>query len=131
MTRRTAPTLAASSQPALRSDAARRDVRLVSVNGDLAVLLVPLIALIALSFLTRWIFRVDRTRRRQVVPADAVPGLLEPIRTGLRRADGLALRAVLGDAGIRSSMSSRRDGSVDVNVFRADVERARALLPPG
>lgn len=101
------------------------------MNGDLAVLIVPLIALIALSFLTRWIFRVDRTRRRQVVPADAVPGLLVAVRSGLSRADGLAMRAVLGDAGVRSSMSTRRDGLVNVNVFSADVERARTLLPPG
>ena len=100
------------------------------MNGDLAILAVPLVALIFLTFMTRWIFRSDRTRRRQIVPADAVPGLLEPVRLGIRRADGLALRAVLGDAGIRSSMSTRRDGLVDVSVFTADAARARALLPP-
>jgi hypothetical protein len=101
------------------------------VNGDLAVLMVPLVALLILSLLMRWIFRTDRVHRRRVVAADAVPGLLAPVRVGIRRADGLALRAVLSDAGIRSSMSTRRDGLVDVNVFRADVDRARGLLPPG
>lgn len=100
------------------------------VNGDLAILVVPLIALLILTFLMRWIFRTDRTRRRRTVPADAVPGLLEPIRTAMGRADALALRAVLGDAGIRSSMSTRRDGLVDVSVFSVDAPRALALLPP-
>jgi hypothetical protein len=48
----------------------------------------------------------------------------------LARAEALALRAVLGDADIRSSMSARRDGQFDVLVFRADEDRARAVLPP-
>ena len=100
------------------------------MNGDLSILVVPLLALIVLSVLMRWIFRTDRSRRRRVLAADAVPGLVEPIRTGMGRGDALALRAVLGDAGIRSSMSQRRDGLLDVSVFTADASRARALLPP-
>ena len=40
----------------------------------------------------------------------------------------MEIRATLGDAGIRSSMSRRRDGELDVLVFRADLDRARALL---
>lgn len=100
------------------------------MNGDLNVLITALVALLAMSALMRWVFRPSRPRHRRVVPADAVPGLIEPIRTGLSRTDGLALRAVLGDAGIRTSMSTRRDGRVDVSVFTADATRARALLPP-
>jgi hypothetical protein len=42
----------------------------------------------------------------------------------------MALRAVLGDANIRSSLSAQRDGRFDVLVFETDLERARSLLPP-
>jgi hypothetical protein len=101
------------------------------VNGDLGILITALVVLLVLSLLMRWVFRPDRHRRRQVVPADAVPGLLTPVATGISRADGMALRAVLGDSNIRSSLSTRRDNRVDVLVFNVDLERARRLLPPG
>jgi hypothetical protein len=42
----------------------------------------------------------------------------------------MAHRAVLGESGIRSSMSRRHDGTMDVLVFHADVDRARILLGP-
>lgn len=100
------------------------------MNGNLGVLGLALAALLVMSLLMRWVFRPSRPRHRVVIPGDAVPGLLVTMRTGLRRADGLALRAHLGDAGIRSSMSTRRDGLVDVSVFAADAARARAVLPP-
>ena len=67
---------------------------------------------------------------RVVVPGDAVPGLLVTVATGLARTQAMSLRAVLGDANIRSSMSMRGDGKVDVLVFRDDEAQARALLPP-
>ena len=37
-------------------------------------------------------------------------------------------RATLGEADIRSSMSKRRDGLLDVLVFHGDADRARLLL---
>jgi hypothetical protein len=37
---------------------------------------------------------------------------------------------VLGEAGIRSSMSRRRDGLLDVLVFHRDADSARILLGP-
>jgi hypothetical protein len=40
----------------------------------------------------------------------------------------MSLRAVLGDAGIRSSISRRRNGDVDVLVFHDDLPRAQELL---
>ena len=97
--------------------------------GDLPTLLFAVLVLVALTVLMRWVFKPSRPRQR-AVPMDAAPGLLESVATGVRRGDALALRATLGDADIRSSMSTRRDGTVDVMVFRDDVERARALLPP-
>jgi hypothetical protein len=120
----------ASAAPSERMRRSRSgSARLALVNGNLGVLSTALVALFAMSLLMRWVFR--RPKRRVVVPADAVPGLLVLVRSGLRREDGMALRAHLGDAGIRSSMSTRRDRLVDVSVFTADAERARAILPPG
>ena len=37
---------------------------------------------------------------------------------------------MLGEAGIRSSMSKRRDGMLDVLVFHGDADAARILLGP-
>ncbi len=99
--------------------------------GDLSLLFFAAAVVAALALLSRWVFQPSRPRQRVLIAADAVPGLLTPLSTGLRRPDGMALRAVLGDAGIRSSLSARRDGRFDVLVFTADLERARALLPPG
>jgi hypothetical protein len=101
------------------------------VNGDLGILITALIALVLMTLLMRWVFRPNAHRRRAVIPGDAVPGLLTPLAAGLTRANGLALRANLGDANIRSSISARRDGRVDVMVFTEDYERARMVLPPG
>ena len=101
------------------------------MNGDLGILITAFIALSGMSLLMRWIFRPSRHRRRTLIPGDAVPGLLVPLRVGVNRGDGTALRAVLGDSNIRSSLSARRDGRFDVLVFTADLDRAQRLLPPG
>ncbi len=101
------------------------------MNGDLSVLVTALIALGGMTWLMRWVFRPARSRRRVVVPGDATPGLLEPVANGVTRTEGMSLRAVLGDANIRSSMSNRRDGRVDIFVFRDDLAQAQRLLPPG
>lgn len=100
------------------------------MNGDLGVLLFAALVFVVLIFLMRWVFRPSRPPR-VTVPGDAVPSMLVTIARGLSRRDGLSLRAVLGDAEIRSSMSTRRDGLVDVAVFGADEPKARSLLPPG
>lgn len=54
--------------------------------------------------------------------------MLEVIAADLTRAEALPLRAKLGEAGIRTSLSRRRNGDVDVLVFHDDAARARALL---
>ena len=58
-------------------------------------------------------------------------GLLRPVADLPDRAAAAALRAVLSDAGIRSTIGIRRDGRVEVLVFPDDEERARKLVPPG
>lgn len=96
--------------------------------GDLTELIAALLVLAVLTLIMRWVFKPSR--RRVAIPADAAPGLLVPVAGSVRRSEGLAIRASLSDANIRSSLSAHRDGRVDVMVFRADAERARALLPP-
>jgi hypothetical protein len=99
---------------------------------DISAELTALAALGVIALAMRWVFSSPRHRR--TVPVDAAQsaelGLLTVIASGLARADALQRRAVLGEAGIRSSMSRRRDGTMDVLVFGADAERARALLQP-
>lgn len=90
------------------------------------------IAIGLLALITRWVFH--RPRRVTSRPLDAAQskelGLLTVVASNLPRSDAMAHRAVLGDAGIRSSMSRRRDGAMDVLVFTGDVDRARMLLGP-
>lgn len=98
--------------------------------ADVSAVVTALIALGVLALVMRWVFGSPRTRRGR--PPDAAEsaelGLLTVVATALPRTDALRHRAVLGDAGIRSSMSRRRDGRMDVLVFHADADRARDLL---
>jgi hypothetical protein len=99
---------------------------------DISAELTALVALGVLALIMRWVFRMPRPRRS--VPPDAADsaelGLLTVIVSGVTRTDALQRRAILGDAGIRSSMSRRHDGTMDVLVFHADADRARITLGP-
>jgi hypothetical protein len=97
----------------------------------------PVVAIVlvaALAMLSRWIFGTGR--RRTAARAAGPPGI--KVDTGLLRAvadlpdwaAASALRAVLSDAGIRSTIGVRRDGRVQVLVFPDDEDRARRLVPP-
>jgi hypothetical protein len=96
--------------------------------------LVTALAVVGLLILvTRWVFRPSRPNvrpRRPVDASDADLGLLIVVLSGVSRQHVAARRAVLAEAGIRSSISARRDGTVDVLVFAADVEKARIVLGP-
>jgi hypothetical protein len=100
------------------------------VGDNLSAMIVALVAVGGLAGIMRWAFRPSHRSVSPLIDASDSPelGLLDVIATGVGRAGAMELRARLGDAGIRSSMSRRRDGEMDVLVFRADVERARALL---
>lgn len=102
--------------------------------GSLTYTLVALIVVALLAMVTRWIFRPPRPHVHPTRPVDAAEaidlGLLTVVVSGLTRNEALEQRAVLGNAGIRSSMSARRDGRMDVLVFRADADKARILLGP-
>ena len=97
----------------------------------------PLVATLALGVIVlvcMWVFstsdRDDRTARRLAkLASHGDYGLLVPVATARTPDDAAMLRAVLGDAGIRSTSGEAADGSgTEVLVFRADVPRARDLV---
>jgi hypothetical protein len=87
--------------------------------------IIAVLVVAALALVTRWAFGPGYGRTRPRVPADA--GLLAPVATVASRRTALALRAVLSDAGIRSTLRSPAPHRTDVLVFPEDAERARAL----
>jgi hypothetical protein len=89
----------------------------------------PLIAVVValgLALFARWAFGTGYGRQRSPA-APAEEGLLTLIATLSRRESALALRAVLSDAGIRSTIRVPAPHRADVLVFPEDAERARAL----
>jgi hypothetical protein len=92
--------------------------------GSLHFLVGPVIALLALALIgvfLRWAFASGSS-----APA-AREELLTPVATLTRRESALALRAVLSDAGIRSTIREPAAHRADVLVFPEDLDRARAL----
>ena len=87
----------------------------------IAVAVVGLLALFA-----RWAFGTGYGRRSAPKPP-VDDGLLTRIATLPRRESALALRAVLSDAGIRSTVRFPVANRADVLVFPEDAARARAL----
>ncbi|MGY1825024.1 hypothetical protein [Blastococcus sp. SYSU DS0541] len=87
----------------------------------------PVVALAAFALLalfTRWAFGSDGGRRRGGPIED---GLLTHVATLSRRESALALRAVLSDAGIRSTVRFPEAYRAEVLVFPEDADRARQL----
>ena len=85
----------------------------------------PVIAFVVIAGLAlflRWAFRGEPRRRP---PADN--GLLTCVATLPGRESALALRAVLSDAGIRSTVRSTGAHRAEVLVFPEDADRARVL----
>jgi hypothetical protein len=100
------------------------------VGADLPTLVLLLVVLTLLLIVMRWTFRSSRPSSGR--PADAADspdlGMLHVIVSDIARAEAMQLRAKLGEAGIRTSMSRRRNGTMDVLVFHDDAEQARAVL---
>jgi hypothetical protein len=91
--------------------------------------------LLLIALFMRWTFSGPGGPEKRVRAAPPSPeeGLLVPVVTVTRRESALALRAVLSDAGIRSTVRAPQANRVQVLVFPEDAERARALvasLPP-
>jgi hypothetical protein len=103
------------------------------VGNDPSPGIIAIIVVLLLALILRWVFRPSRPRTgaRPLDASDSANlGLLTVIASGLNRQEALERRATLGEAAIRSSMSKRRDGLLDVLVFHGDADRARLLLGP-
>ena len=87
------------------------------------VVIFAVLALLALFM--RWAFGNGYGRRPATPPPDE--GLLTLVATLSRRESALALRAVLSDAGIRSTVRCPAPHRADVLVFPEDAARARSL----
>jgi hypothetical protein len=101
------------------------------MSNDPSAGIIAILVILVLALIMRWIFKPSRPNRatRPVDASDSPDlGLLTVVESGLPRQAALARRATLQEAGIRSSMSKRRDGLLDVLVFHGDVDAARLLL---
>jgi hypothetical protein len=88
----------------------------------------PVVVFVVLGLLAlfmRWAFGPGYGRGKRPVPPD--DGLLTRIATLSRRESALALRAVLSDAGIRSTIRYPSPDRAVILVFPEDADRARAL----
>lgn len=106
-----------------------------NVSNDPSALIVALVVVVMLGLAVRWIFKPSHPRVGAKGLIDATEsaaggnlGMLDVLVTGIPRARALSVRNVLTEAGIRSSISRRSDGNVDVLVFRDDAVRARDLV---
>ncbi|MGY1842166.1 hypothetical protein [Modestobacter sp. SYSU DS0875] len=93
--------------------------------GSLHFLVGPAIALVGLALIglfLRWAFASDTSSKPR-----RAEELLTPVATMTRRESALAFRAVLSDAGIRSTIRHPAAHRSDVLVFPEDLPRARAL----
>jgi hypothetical protein len=101
------------------------------VGNDPSAILIALGVLLVLTLVMRWVFAPPRTRH-VVRPVDAAEssdlGLLTVVVSGVERRDALRQKALLDEAGIRCSLSRRRDGRLDVLVFAGDADAARLWL---
>jgi hypothetical protein len=93
-------------------------------TGSLPYAVGPVIALLSIVLIgvfLRWAFASGSTAPQRTEE------LLTPVATLTRRESALALRAVLSDAGIRSTIREPAAHRADVLVFPEDLARARAL----
>jgi hypothetical protein len=96
------------------------------VTNGLGPILVVLVAVGVLALVTRWAFGSGYGRSaRPAVPAE--DGLLVLVATVSAPQTARALRAVLSDAGIRSTQRTPAPHRTDVLVFPDDAARARSL----
>jgi hypothetical protein len=100
--------------------------------GSLHFLVGPAIVIVVLLLIglfMRWAFSGPGgpEKRLPTRPTSPDEGLLTPIAAFTRREPALALRAVLSDAGIRSTIRMPDPRRAEVLVFPEDADRARAL----
>ncbi len=92
----------------------------------------PVIALVVvgvLAIVLRWTFGSRRTRIVRAARSGDT-GLLRPVAVVGTRAEANALRALLSDANVRSTLDTGPDGRIRLLVFAEDTDRARGVVPP-
>jgi len=100
----------------------------IGAGSSLHYLVGPVIAFVVLALIAlfmRWAFGTGDGRPPGRPAAE--DGLLTLVATLSRRESALALRAVLSDAGIRSTIRFPAPHRADVLVFPEDADRARTL----
>ena len=98
--------------------------------GSLHYAVGPVIALtvlVLLGLFMRWAFGTGSGSSRPAREVPSEDGLLVRVATLSRRELALALRAVLSEAGIRSTVRMPVAHRAEVLVFPEDADRARAL----
>jgi hypothetical protein len=90
---------------------------------------IAFVVLLLIGLFMRWAFSGPGgpERRRRPRPPSADDGLLTRVATMPSRESALALRAVLSDAGIRSTIRFPEPPRAEVLVFPEDAARARGL----
>src|SRR5215212_3576323 len=85
--------------------------------------------LFGVGLFMRWAFSGPGSpeKRLRTRPPSSDDGLLTPVAAFSRREPALALRAVLSDAGIRSTIRMPEPRRAEVLVFPEDADRARLL----
>jgi hypothetical protein len=98
--------------------------------SDVANELIAVGVIALLVLIMRWVFAPSR-RDRAGPPIDATDaaelGLLTVVAT-VSREEATTRRAQLSRRGLRSSISRRQDGRVDLLVFQGDADAAREIL---
>ena len=100
----------------------------IETGSGVNALVGPAIAFAVLALLAlfmRWAFGTGYGRSAPAEEPD--DGLLTRVATLSRHESALALRAVLSDAGIRSTVRCPAPHRADVLVFPEDAQRARVL----
>ncbi len=89
---------------------------------------IAFVVLLLIGLFMRWAFSgPGGPERRRPRPPSADEGLLARVATLPSRESALALRAVLSDAGIRSTIRLPEPPRAEVLVFPEDATRAREL----
>lgn len=99
-----------------------------SLHYTVGPVVAVVVVLVIIAFM-RWAFS-QQTRYDPFAARPESTGLLQSVAMLPRREQANAFKAVLSDAGIRSTVREPAHGGAEVLVFPADADRARQLAGP-